>query len=299
MKEVYIGSIIRKRRQELGLTQEQLCRGICETVTLSRIENGKQTPSRSKLNALLQRLGMPGERYYALLSEQEMKISNLQTEIVSCNVLGQREQGLKKLDELERMMEADDHLTRQFVLRCRALLGRWEDGKLVPYSFREKQMLLFRAISLTVPHFCVQDISGNLYGVDELKIINQIALVYADYGQTKAAVSLYSQLLQYLDGHLQSLEQTRPMKILISYNYARVLCMEQQNEQAIQVGPTGHRMFGAVGSFQLHGRAAVCHRAVVAPAAPRRGKQALFLPVLLLLLLDAGQQKCTADEGEH
>ena len=28
MKEVYIGSIIRKRRQELGLTQEQLCRGI-------------------------------------------------------------------------------------------------------------------------------------------------------------------------------------------------------------------------------------------------------------------------------
>ena len=64
-------------------------------------------------------------------------------------------------------------------------------------------MLLFRAISLTVPHFCVQDISGNLYGVDELKIINQIALVYADYGQTKAAVSLYSQLLQYLDGHLQ------------------------------------------------------------------------------------------------
>ena len=102
MKEVYIGSIIRKRRQELGLTQEQLCRGICETVTLSRIENGKQTPSRSKLNALLQRLGMPGERYYALLSEQEMKISNLQTEIVSCNVLGQREQGLKKLDELEQ-----------------------------------------------------------------------------------------------------------------------------------------------------------------------------------------------------
>ena len=124
MKEVYIGSIIRKRRQELGLTQEQLCRGICETVTLSRIENGKQTPSRSKLNALLQRLGMPGERYYALLSEQEMKISNLQTEIVSCNVRGQREQGLKKLDEadgtydivgdLKRKLESSEAVLRRF-----------------------------------------------------------------------------------------------------------------------------------------------------------------------------------------
>lgn len=97
---------------------------------------------------------MPGERYYALLSEQEMKISNLQTEIVSCNVLGQREQGLKKLEELERMMEADDHLTRQFVLRCRALLGRWEDGKLVPYSFQGKADAAVSAISLTVPLLC-------------------------------------------------------------------------------------------------------------------------------------------------
>ena len=126
MKEVYIGSIIRKRRQELGLTQEQLCRGICETVTLSRIENGKQTPSRSKLNALLQRLGMPGERYYALLSEQEMKISNLQTEIVSCNVLGQREQGLKKLDELEQQGKV-------FVIA--PVAGHcWDDGRTASWS---------------------------------------------------------------------------------------------------------------------------------------------------------------------
>lgn len=239
MKEVCIGSIIRKRRQELGLTQEQLCHGICETVTLSRIENGRQTPSRSKVNALLQRLGMPGERYYALVSEREMEISNLQTQITSCNVLGQREQGLQKLEELEKLMEPDDQLTRQFVLRSRALLGHMENGRAVPYSFREKQMLLFRAISLTVPHFCVQNLLDNLYSVDELKVINQIALVYADYGQTKAAVDLYGQLLLYLDEHLQSLESTRPMKILVSYNYARILCMEQQNERAIEIAKQG------------------------------------------------------------
>ena len=52
--------------------------------------------------------------------------------------------------------------------------------------------------------------------MDELKIINQIALVYADYGQTKAAVSLYSQLLQYLDGHLQSLEPVSYTHLLLS-----------------------------------------------------------------------------------
>ena len=57
MKNVFLGEYIKQRRLDLGLTQEQLCDGICEPVTLSRLENGKQTPSRNRINALLQRLG--------------------------------------------------------------------------------------------------------------------------------------------------------------------------------------------------------------------------------------------------
>ena len=50
----------------LGLTQEELCEGLCEPATLSRIENGRQAPSRSRANALLQRLGLPNDRYYVI-----------------------------------------------------------------------------------------------------------------------------------------------------------------------------------------------------------------------------------------
>ena len=59
MKEIFLGEFIKQRRLELGLTQEQLCEGICEPMTISRIENGRQTPSRNRINALLQRLGLP------------------------------------------------------------------------------------------------------------------------------------------------------------------------------------------------------------------------------------------------
>lgn len=45
MKNVFLGEYIKQRRLDLGLTQEQLCDGICEPVTLSRLENGKQTPA--------------------------------------------------------------------------------------------------------------------------------------------------------------------------------------------------------------------------------------------------------------
>ena len=50
---------MKQRRLELGLTQEELCEGICEPITISRMENGRQTPSRNRINALLQRLGLP------------------------------------------------------------------------------------------------------------------------------------------------------------------------------------------------------------------------------------------------
>ena len=44
MQNYKLGEYIRQRRLDLGLTQEQVCAGICESVTLSRFENGKQTP---------------------------------------------------------------------------------------------------------------------------------------------------------------------------------------------------------------------------------------------------------------
>ena len=47
MQEMLLGAYIRQNREAQGLTQKQLCEGICGPVTISRIENGQQTPSRS------------------------------------------------------------------------------------------------------------------------------------------------------------------------------------------------------------------------------------------------------------
>lgn len=74
MQNFLLGEYIRQRRLDLGLTQEAVCDGICEPITLSRIENGKQTPSRTRINAILQRLDLTDDRYYALLSKDELEI---------------------------------------------------------------------------------------------------------------------------------------------------------------------------------------------------------------------------------
>ena len=51
-----IGNVIRKRRIDLNLTQEELSFGICSVSTLSKIENGERYPNKKNFDALMQRL---------------------------------------------------------------------------------------------------------------------------------------------------------------------------------------------------------------------------------------------------
>lgn len=82
MKAYNIGLFIKKKREEQHIRQEDLCRGICDKSTLSRIERGKQEPSSGILGVLLQRLGINEDQLAVLLGPKDFEISDLQKEIV-------------------------------------------------------------------------------------------------------------------------------------------------------------------------------------------------------------------------
>lgn len=249
MKTYFIGDLVKKRCKELGLTQEQLCEGICEPLTISRLENGKQTPSMNTLRVILQRLGMPEHKYYALTSQHESQIADLQTEIISSNTLKDRKRGLQALSELEEIADPDDHLLQQFILRSKALLGKEKDGKIVPYPLEEELELLFQAIRLTAPKFDIDAIYEGLYSMDEVKVINQIACVYSDLKQRKKAVDIYDQLLQYIERHFQNILQSGGLLPLVSYNYARELNLVGRYEEAIEIAETGWKACVQYGQY--------------------------------------------------
>lgn len=241
MKELFIGEVIKRKRKELGLTQEELCEGICEPSTISRIESGKQVPAKNKLDALLQRLDLPGDRYYALLSKNELEISNLQSQIISCNVAKNKRDGLQYLEKLEEIVSEDDHLIRQFILRSKIAFGYLDGENLRPYTYeeKEKEKVLFEALYLTVPKFDIDEINNNFYTVEEIKIINQIALNYSDAGQNKTAIDIYHQLLKYIKKHLMNLKESNGLLILIAYNYSRSLYFEKRYEESIDIANLG------------------------------------------------------------
>ena len=242
MKELFIGEVLKRKRKELGLTQEELCEGICEPSTISRIESGRQVPAKNKLDALLQRLGLPGERYYALMSKDEMEISNLKEKIISCNVARNAIEGLKNLEKLEAFATEDDHLLRQFILRSRIFLGYIKEGKVCPYTLEEKKKMLQEAIHLTIPDFDEEEIYKNFYTVEEIKVINLIALNYSDAGQNRKAIDIYYQLLKYMKGHIMNLSEANRLIVLICYNCSRSLYLEKRYEECTEIANLGWKV---------------------------------------------------------
>lgn len=247
MQNFLLGEYIRQRRLDLGLTQEEVCDGICEPITLSRIENGKQTPSRTRINAILQRLDLPDDRYYALLSKDELEIEGLEREIMACNIVGRTDEGFEKITLLQQITKPDDQLTQQFILRSKALLG----GCSKLYTEAEQIDLLIQAIKLTVRNFSLDEIEGHLYTRDEIKIINQIANAYSLSDNNKKAADIFYQLLKYVKKYYHETVTTVGMLPMILYNYARVLDLSGRYEEGAQLALEGKESCVKYGHYQF------------------------------------------------
>lgn len=246
MQNFFLGDYIKQKRLDLGLTQEQLCDGICEPMTLSRLENGKQTPSRNRINALLQRMGLPDDRYFALLSKNELEMEALQKEIVACNVTERVAEGFEKLAQFEALAAPDDQIAQQFILSSKVLLGRL-DGRYMP---REQIDMLMQAIRLTVPRFDLENIESFLYTKDEITIINQIGLAYSDDGQNKKAAEIYYQLLRYVRKHFKETITLIGALPLVLYNYARVLDLCGRYEEGAELAQECRKACIQYGHYQ-------------------------------------------------
>ncbi len=72
-----IGAVIKKRRLELNLSQESLCKGICAISYLSKIETGQVTASEQVIALLLEKLGVVMPKGSIGVADIEIKIQQL------------------------------------------------------------------------------------------------------------------------------------------------------------------------------------------------------------------------------
>ena len=195
----------------------------------------------------MQRLGLPDDRYFALLSKNELEMEALKKEIVACNVTEKVPEGFEKLAQFEKLADPDDQISQQLALRSRVLLGRL-DGRYTPL---EQIDLLMQAIRLTVPRFDLESIESFLYTKDEITIINQIGLAYSDAGQNKKAAEIYYQLLKYVRKHFKETITSIGVLPLVLYNYARVLDLCGRYEEGAALAKEGREACIQYGHYQV------------------------------------------------
>ena len=257
MKEIPIGEYIRDHRKRQNMRIEDLAHGICDVSTLSRLERGKQSPSRSKVTLLLQRLNLPEDQIFALVSKHDLEIRGLKRDIRAETIQFQRadkenrprirERAMQKLKELEELADKDDQITRQYILSTEVTLG----GPEGPYTPAQRQKLLLRALRMTVPGFRLDRISQFRYGREEMTILNMIALTFSMEGKRNEAIDLYDQLLQNIEKNNRGLDRYASQFCLIAHNYAICLAEEERYEEAAQLAERGQQVGVSYGNYQF------------------------------------------------
>ena len=77
-----IGSVIKEARKRMGLSQEEVCYGICSVSALSKIENGSQNPTFKTSFALIERTGLSPHSFDHYILKSELKKHKLEMDIL-------------------------------------------------------------------------------------------------------------------------------------------------------------------------------------------------------------------------
>lgn len=242
-----LGQILKARREELGLSQEDLADGICAVPTLSRIENGERMPTRNHFEMLMQRLGYSAMSMDFFTGKQDFLIYELKFKTQQAYIAKNYPLARKFLDELETMLDKPTKFDRQFVLLHQILLNQNQ------FSNAEKLKQLETALQLTCPKY-KNNYIPRVLSHDEIILLNNIAICNDALGDRNRAISILTALKEYYDHHVISEEEAQRTQPMVLYNLSKFLGLSGRYDECIEVCDLGIRIARTSGRCPLLAR---------------------------------------------
>lgn len=210
--------LIKKIRRESKVRQELLCRGICTTQQLSKLEKGQRQPDFFLLEVLLQRLGKSMDKLEIVLSEEEFNEIRERDDIIDDLRRGRTREAEGKLEHFRKIMEeglAENvaGVVRQMnVYRLQGILA-FETG-----DYEEAERNLCRAAEISVgetaqtvfPFGTVpaqMDFEDMLFADVELENLIMLAQVFQRLRKPAFAEKLLEQVHGYVRRQISDKEQ--------------------------------------------------------------------------------------------
>lgn len=198
--------VLRTRREMFGLTQEQLCEGICSVKSLRRAEKGQTDMQRETLKKLLNRLGLSGQMQWSRLITSDREVIRMAEELAGYINDRKFSVASKQLESLKSRIDLDIPQNKQYFLEKQALL-EFEQGKVTREEFvkMEKEVLectlraenLYRKenVYLTEQEItCIRNSWRGMEGKEKRELIDLIFRLYDNYALNNGlsqAISMY------------------------------------------------------------------------------------------------------------
>lgn len=133
-----IGDVLRIRRNMLGLTQEQVCDGICSVKSLRRAEKKQVNMQQEPLEQILRRLGVSKEIQKTALVTNDKSVLYLKNELSIYRNNRETDKARVLLRQLRDKICLEIPENMQFVMECEASLD-WMEGMITKEEFAAKE----------------------------------------------------------------------------------------------------------------------------------------------------------------
>lgn len=234
MGQQYIGAIIKEFRKRKNLTQDDLCIGDLDTVTISRIENGHTMPQLGVIKQIFARLGLKTPMNMVSVTDEEYDKYILQEQIEEAE-----KNDLDFLELLEKFKDNPvgmDAFDWQFYFSYKALClekGQCDKAELLD--------LYLSAIKETLPSFSTDANfkKRNYYTSNELLCIYKIACLMLNTQNRKQAYKLFQFLYDYMQ--CENIDEDEKDKYFAVVILNLCKCKEEANafESALKLAEQG------------------------------------------------------------
>jgi len=127
-----IGRIIFEERERLGITQNELCAGICSVTTLSRLEWTEGNTGKWNIDVFLQRLGKSQDKFWSIVHIGDYELMEMRRNIWNNILYGSCEKAKEDI-EVYKASANMESVHEQFVEKCYGMIkgkreNNWKGG---------------------------------------------------------------------------------------------------------------------------------------------------------------------------
>lgn len=238
--------MLRDIRKNQGISQGEV--QSCTQGSLSRIENGKQAPSKRHVMEIAEELGVNKSYYISRVQSEDYDLYELCHWKNQANFHREWERSLELLDKLEAALDMSIPINWQYIEVSKVLWKKRE--KIIEPEMALKQLEVI--LGYTMPDYCEKKL--RIPSREEFIILNQMAVLMGLTGKIENGLKLHKFILNiFQDSRVDEQYHTNSM-LLLYMDYGEMLETIGELELAEEMDVKGIQLDIWCGSIDIVGK---------------------------------------------